>query len=433
MDDRADLDELVVVEVDAVRQSPGKHAAEGELVDEIFERSHLLDHRDLLEEVVQREFAGQHPRGVFLRLLLVDDFLEVLHQANDVAHTEDATRHAVGTELLELVHRFADAAEEDRCAGDLFDAECGAATGITIELRQDHASDVELVVEVVGGGNGVLADHRVDHQVDVLSRHGGLDRAQFGHQFFVDREAAGGVVDDDVAAGLLGFGFGGLADVDRVGALDVEYRNADLFAENAQLLDGGRALHVRRNHQRLLAIVLEPACELGAGGRLARALKPAHDDLGRTALGPKNRFLVVVHQRDELVVARLDELLPGADGVRLTVLFHPGLDRVADRLFLHACEEGLGDPEFDVGFQQTESDFAESGIDVLGGELRQPGEAIARLAKPFGDRIEHGSSAANSTDVSCLRRDGAVRSLPRGRRPALCRRRRCRPLPAGWW
>ena len=77
-----------------------------------FERSHLLDHPDLLEEVVEGEVALEHARGVFLGLLLVDDLLEVLHQADDVAHAEDAARHAVGAELLELVGRLADAGED---------------------------------------------------------------------------------------------------------------------------------------------------------------------------------------------------------------------------------------------------------------------------------------------------------------------------------
>jgi hypothetical protein len=33
----------------------------------------------------------------------IDDLLEVLHEADDVAHAEDAARHALGAELLELV------------------------------------------------------------------------------------------------------------------------------------------------------------------------------------------------------------------------------------------------------------------------------------------------------------------------------------------
>ena len=41
---------------------------------------------------------------------------EVLHQADDVAHAEDAARHALGAELLELVERLAHAEELDRLA-----------------------------------------------------------------------------------------------------------------------------------------------------------------------------------------------------------------------------------------------------------------------------------------------------------------------------
>src|SRR5690606_20957276 len=45
---------------------------------------------------------------------LVDDGLEVLHQADDVTHAEHAAGHAVGAEELELIRGLAHADEDHR-------------------------------------------------------------------------------------------------------------------------------------------------------------------------------------------------------------------------------------------------------------------------------------------------------------------------------
>ena len=56
----------------------------------------------------------EHLHRLLGGLLLVDDLLEVLHQADDVAHAEHAARHALGAELFELVELLADAGEAHR-------------------------------------------------------------------------------------------------------------------------------------------------------------------------------------------------------------------------------------------------------------------------------------------------------------------------------
>ncbi len=63
-----------------------------------------------------------------------------------------------------------------------------------------------------------------------------------------------------------------LADLEGRRAGDVEDGDADLLAEDLELLDGGGALHVGGDEQGLVTLLLEPARELGAGGRLAGAL-----------------------------------------------------------------------------------------------------------------------------------------------------------------
>ena len=69
---------------------------------------------------------------------------------------------------------------------------------------------------------------------------------------------------------------GGLADHDR------QRLDADLLAENGELLLRGRAAHVERGHQHALALLLEQALgDLGGGGGLARALQADHQDRHR--------------------------------------------------------------------------------------------------------------------------------------------------------
>ena len=56
------------------------------------------------------------------------------------------------------------------------------------------------LVEALRDLDRVLADHRVDDEEDVLGLDCGLDVGELLHERLVDREATGGVVDDDVAA-----------------------------------------------------------------------------------------------------------------------------------------------------------------------------------------------------------------------------------------
>ena len=108
---------------------------------------------------------------------------------------------------------------------------------------------------------------------------GVLDRRELLHERLVDREAAGGVVDDDVVAAALRLVAGACVQISSgVAPGHVEDRDADLLAEDLELLDGGGALHVGRDEERLLPLLLQVARELGAGGRLPGALEADHHD-----------------------------------------------------------------------------------------------------------------------------------------------------------
>ena len=117
-------------------------------------------------------------------------------------------------EGLEGVGLFAGAEELDGLAGDLADGERGAAAGVAVHLGEDGAGDLELVVEGLGGVDGVLAGHGVGDEEDFGGGEEGLELGHFVHEGFVDAEAAGGVDDEDVAAEIGGVaaGFAGEAE-----------------------------------------------------------------------------------------------------------------------------------------------------------------------------------------------------------------------------
>ena len=173
----------------------------GQLVHQADEAAHLLHLRDLRLEVAR----GRSPCRV---LTLSASFcasststllLRLLDQRQDVAHAEDARRHALGVERLEAVELLATTPAN--------------LIGLPVTWRTDsaappRASPSSLVsttpvsgsasLNALRGVDRVLALHRVDDEqrLDRLQR-----RVQLGdlvHHRLVDGEAAGGVDDQHV-------------------------------------------------------------------------------------------------------------------------------------------------------------------------------------------------------------------------------------------
>src|SRR5260221_10943877 len=78
------------------------------------------------------------------------DLADLLDQPHDVALAEDALGHAFGAKLFEFLQLFADADELDRNLGDFLDRQSRAAAGVAVELRQNHAIQIERIVECFG-------------------------------------------------------------------------------------------------------------------------------------------------------------------------------------------------------------------------------------------------------------------------------------------
>ena len=183
-------------------------------------------------------------------------------------------------EIFERVPLFADADQLDRLAGHGAHRQRGAAAAIAIGARQHDAGDADMAVKGLGGVDGVLAGQRVGNEQDFVRMDRGFDVADFVHQLFVDGDAAGGIVDDDVVAAELARIFGAARDLQRRLSGDDRKRcDARLLAEHAELLLRGGTARVERRHQHFLAIAVRQAIgDLGGRRRFAGALQADHQD-----------------------------------------------------------------------------------------------------------------------------------------------------------
>ena len=288
---------------------PGHHPHQ------VAERAHLLDLLHLFEEVVEGELPLHQLRGGLFGLVGFEGLFGLLDQGEHVAHAEDASRHPVGVELLELGELLAGGGEGDRAADDLLDRQRGTAAGVAVHLRHDHAVDLERLVERLGGLDGVLTGHGIDDEEGVVGLDRSGDLADLLHHLGVDRQTTGGVDDDDVAAEALRLLEAGRRCPHRIGRVG-EDGHVDLATERAQLFDGGRTLEVGADEQRLAALALEPRRQLRRVGGLARALEAGHQHHRGRLGGVGDRERLAAEGPGQLVVDRLDDLLGGIEGAR---------------------------------------------------------------------------------------------------------------------
>ena len=312
-----------------------------------------------------------------LGLFLVEVLLGLFNEREHIAHAEDAPGHAVGVEGLDLVELLADAGELDGLAGQRLDRQRRAAAGVTVELGEHDTGDIERIVKGLRGRDRVLTDHRVDDEQDLRRIDGGLDVLQLGHERLINVQTAGRVEKDKVVAVFFCVLDAGLGDRDRIALPHLEHGNIKLAADGLKLLDGSRTVHVARDEQRALALLAHEAGELGAVGRLARALQAdEHDDARR--MGADVQLLILAaHEGGELFVDDLDDHLRGREA----------LEHIRPRRALgHLAHKVLDDLEVHVRLEQRELDLTHGLLDV---GLREPALA-AQAFERLGQLVRQG-------------------------------------------
>ena len=354
--------------------------------------AHLLQ---LIEEIVQAEGAIGDLLGGLAGLLLVELLLRLFDERHDVAHVEDARSHAVRVEDLEVLQPLAIGCEQDRLAGHGRHGQRGTAAGVAIELGQHHAGEIHTLVKGLGGLDGVLADHRVDDEQDLIRLHGIANVASLLHQLLVHAQTTGGIDDHRVVellsgefdgiAGHLHRVAGGLArSCDGLAAigLDALLRRIDghagAFADHLQLRHRVRTLQIGRHQQRRVARLLEPVAELAGQRGLTGTLKAGeHDDRRRVLCEVQRTIDPLAEHVGELLVDDLHHLLGGVERVG-----HLG----AQCTLTHLAGEGTHHVERHVGVEQRAADFTDRTIDIRLGKLALALEMLERIRESVCQR-----------------------------------------------
>ena len=286
-------------------------------------------------------------------------------------------------ERLDHVQLFAGTHKLDGLAGGRPDRECRAAAGVAVQLGQQHAVDAQRLVKRLGGVDRVLTGHGVHHQQDLVGLHRGLDGLQLVHQRLVDVEPSGGIQKHYVVAVVGRVLDGFLCDGHGVDLPHLEHRDVQLLAHHLQLGDGGGTVHVAGGQQRALAVLpAHQTRQLGAVGGLTGALQAHHHHNGG-ALGRGGQTGVsAAHQRRQLLIDDLDDLLGGGQAVqhvRAHALLGDGRHKVLDDLVA------------DVGLQQCQTHLAHTLPDVRLGETALAPEALEGRIQFFAQSLKcHG-------------------------------------------
>ena len=197
-------------------------------------------------------------------------------------------------------------------------------------------------------------------------------------------QTARGVEHVDVIAAECGLLFGAAGDVDGFLARnDRQGVDADLGAEDRQLVLRRRAVDVEGGHEHALAVLLGQALGEFRGRRgFTAALQTDHQDgRGRVVDFQLTGFVIVTGKHVfQLVMDDLDDLLAGRDGFG---------DRLASGLLAHGFDKIACHGKGDVGLQQGHAHLAERGFDVVLGKRTLFGETIKDAREAFGQIFKH--------------------------------------------
>jgi hypothetical protein len=107
-------------------------------------------------------------------------------------------------------------------------------------------------------------------------------------------------------------------------------------------------------------------------------------------LGPLELGVDRAHHLGQLVLADLDEGLLGGHRGLAAARLGLELNALPQHLLAYLREKTAGDVELDVGLKERQPHLAERPVDDILGQLAHTGELLPRLAKPVGERLEHG-------------------------------------------
>ena len=190
------------------------------------------------------------------------------------------------------------------------DTEGSTTAGITIELGENNAVEVEAVVKFLGCVYGILTGHGVNHEEGFVWTEMILEIADLVHHLLINGETSGCIDDYHIVAVGLSLLDGMVGDTEHILVLWLAvYRNTHLLTHYMELLDSCRTVNVAGHEQWLLAFLgLEHIGKLSAEGSLTRTLQTAHEDDGRMTFELQWGFFAA-HKFFQFIVHQLDHQL----------------------------------------------------------------------------------------------------------------------------
>ena len=140
-----------------------------------------------------KPFAAFDFFGHFLRRSHVHARGDLLDQRQNVAHAQHAAGVAFGVKDFQTVEFFRRTGKLDGRAGDVPHRQRRAAARVAVQLGQDDAGQRQGVFEGLGGVDGVLTLHGVDHKQGFNRVQHRVEFADLVHQHLVDTQTAGGI------------------------------------------------------------------------------------------------------------------------------------------------------------------------------------------------------------------------------------------------
>ena len=178
-------------------------------------------------------------------------------------------------EHINSFHLFTRTYELNGLSDNVTDTEGSTATGITIELCEHHAIEIEAIVEFLGCIDSILTCHRVNHKECFIRVDSLLECGDLVHHILIDSQTAGSIDDDHIIAFAFCLIDSMLCNLHGILAafLGVD-RHLHLLAQRLQLADSGRTIHVARDeHHALPLLGFQVVGQLGAEGGLTRTLQ----------------------------------------------------------------------------------------------------------------------------------------------------------------
>src|SRR5579864_7161551 len=183
---------------------PGDFLQARDHAEQFAERAHLTDRLELFAEILDRKFILLELTLEFLCLGLIVILLGLFDQAQHITHSENARRQAIGMKNLQRVQFLAESGEQDRRACNRSHREGRAAARVAVEFGQNHAGDLEPVMESLGNVHSVLARHRVGDEHRMMRLGGRLQPHKLVHQLLVDLKPSSSIYQEGVMAADIG-------------------------------------------------------------------------------------------------------------------------------------------------------------------------------------------------------------------------------------